>query len=662
MLKNYSSVNGIYGYYDSNGTFIPIGMDVTVTKAESVLENGELIVTLEFLLSTLKKTVRCGMNDLVKELGKSGYPVANADTKNLYNYIHQQVDNLPAIEYIHKDLGWAVDINGKPYFKGAVGVGVKSEYIGNYDVAVHGSKAGFYQDYHNLIYNHIPLEACIVMGLSACLVGYLAVTAPDICPPTPVYDFNGVTTTGKTTSAKLAVSMGGACEKNGKQSLAGTCSTTVNALYGVLNGNYGYPMLFDEKGRLGAKTDIGSMVYAVSDGTDKARMNSSCKVSPPKTWATAVFFTGESPLLSGVRKADGLLMRIIPFSNVKWTESGAQADAVKEFAAKYSGLPIMEFAKYLYALPSSYVIKRYNAAIATLAPQISLFENLQERMAKLVALITVTAELAEKPLGISFHSKEIQKFVLDNIGGNTPECEAETAFEDIVNKFSQNAGRFTAPPVDNKYRTPIYRDCWGNIRHGVKIQDGEKVTEADLLIITKDIFLSWMDECGYTNVENILREWKNKGIILQQKPDRYYSKVVLQKGCPQINCIRIILNNGDYKDVPPTPEESKFSHIMCEQLIREQYDIYSNAPYGENGMIQAVGKTVENMVNGTFDVELTKEIVDKCFKLKVDFPLIQSYLYGAKHKEWEKNKNKPKPDKRQMTLDSIQKGGDSKNG
>jgi len=505
MLKNYSSVNGIYGYYDSNGTFIPIGMDVTVTKAESVLESGELIVTLEFLLSTLKKTVRCGMNDLVKELGKSGYPVANADTKNLYNYIHQQVDNLPAIEYIHKDLGWAVDINGKPYFKGDVGIGVTSEYIGNYDIVAHGNMAGFVKDYHSVIYNHIPLETSIVMGLSACLVGYIAVTTPDIGAPTPVYDINGGTTSGKTTSAQLAVSMGGTRKKtNGKQSLAGTCSTTVNALYGVLNGNYGYPMLFDEKGRLGAKTDIASMVYAVSDGTDKTRMNSSCKVSPPKTWATAVLYTGESALLSSFGKADGLLMRIISFSNVKWTESAKQAHDVEAFSIKYAGLPIEKFATYLHSLKSDYVIKKYKSLVRSLTPNIPLPDSLKERMAKTVAVIMTTAELAEAALNIQFHKKEIRGFVLDNIGSNTPECEAETAFEDIVNKFSQNAGRFTAPPVDNKYRTPIYRDCWGNIRHGVKIQDGEKVTEADLLIITKDIFLSWMDECGYTNVENIL--------------------------------------------------------------------------------------------------------------------------------------------------------------
>ena len=34
----------------------------------------------------------------------------------------------------------ALDINGKPYFKGDVGIGVTSEYIGNYDIVAHGNK------------------------------------------------------------------------------------------------------------------------------------------------------------------------------------------------------------------------------------------------------------------------------------------------------------------------------------------------------------------------------------------------------------------------------------------------------------------------------------------------------------------------------------------
>lgn len=39
------------------------------------------------------------------------------------------------------------------------------------------------------------------------------------------------------------------------------------------------------------------------------------------------------------------------------------------------------------------------------------------------------------------------------------------------------------------------------------------------------------------------------------------------------------------------------------------------------------------------DTRLQAEIIQHCFKMSVDFPLIQSYLFGAEHKKWqEKNK------------------------
>lgn len=135
----------------------------------------------------------------------------------------------------------------------------------------------------------------MIMGLSACTVGYLS-RVSDIPVPTLIFDINGKSTTSKTTCARLAVSIGGSVQnRSDKDSLSATCSTTANTLYGILNDNFGYPILFDETGRFGKFHNYMEMIYALADGTDKARMTKNGTISTVKHWAASVLFTGEAP-------------------------------------------------------------------------------------------------------------------------------------------------------------------------------------------------------------------------------------------------------------------------------------------------------------------------------------------------------------------------------
>lgn len=442
-MKIYSKNGDYYGTYDNNN-FIPAGKDVTVTKVEKQLENNDIYITLEFYIGAEKQTIRCKGNDLQHKLNSAGYLVSTTQMSTLNDYIRQQCENINT-NYIHCNIGWD-KFGDKIIFKGDESLGIKSDYIGNADIKPKGKLSDYVADYEKIIYGNIPLETSIIIGLSGCVVGYLSLMS-DVCPPSIIFDINGRSTTGKTTCARLAVSQGGRLKSElEKTSLSSTCSTTLNALYGQLANNFDYTMLLDETARLGNSFDYTGMIYANADGIDKSRMQRNGEIRPPKHWATSIIFSGEFPLLSKTKKADGLSVRVIPFNNVKWTTDQNQAHQVEEFSINYAGLSVWELAKHIISMDTKDVVDLYKAEITQLTNRIPTDPCYQERIAKSVAVLTVTAKLAAEALNIKFHGKEILDFVLDNIQNGARENEAENAFNFIINKYYENSSKFLFPP------------------------------------------------------------------------------------------------------------------------------------------------------------------------------------------------------------------------
>lgn len=660
-MAYYVSSDGFYGTNNAKGFFSPCGVDILVTKLEKVYETEAVFVTVQFYVGDHLQEVRCSFNDIIKEMGLKGYPVATAQTASLYQYLQQQTASMNAVT-IHTDMGWNISKEGKLVFRGPVMLGEKSTYFGNYNIAGHGKIEDFRSDFSSVIQGNIPLETSVVIGLSACMVGYLSVMGAEV--PTLIFDISGRSTTGKTTCSKLAVSMGGLPQKcPDRISLSGTCSTTVNALYGVLNNNYGYPMLFDEIARLGRYADYSGMVYAISDGTDKSRMSSDSKVKPPKHWATSVIFTGEFSLLSNASNADGLIMRVIPFNNVKWTKSAEQAHQIEAFSGKYAGLPILHFAKYLLELIPDDVISLYFSHVSTLTEKIPLSSCYQERLAKSVAILKLTAEIAEKALEIEIQVSSIIDFVLDSLSHNVPLNEAHKAFDYIVNMWQMNKSKFAAITGDNSQQK--VEDCWGNFRcgYGHKDKNGAS-TVSDLLTITEKKFKEWMS-AGNFSTENVLSEWRDKSVIYCTKPDRFFDLATLQSKTPRTKCIRMILNNGVYPAVSTSPELIEFSRLFCKELLTKEYEKYCESILVEQGMKQAVQNSVKFLTEESIDIALGQEIIAKCFKLDVDFAKIQSFLHGQEFINWKKRieNHEDDPDKyEQLKLTENKFTGGSDNG
>lgn len=254
-------------------------------------------------------------------------------------------------------------------------------------------------------------------------------------------------------------------------------------------------------------------------------------------------------MLEKADKADGLIVRVLPLGNVKWTESKSQAHDIDAFSNNYAGLPIQKLARYLHSHSEEDVVELYKSDIELLADRIPVKEDFRERVAKSVALLSLTTTLAEKALRIKFHKERIIEFFLDNIADASPKTEAEKAFEYIVNKYYENLGKFIKNgDNENDVFTIARKDCFGIFWYGYSRKSFNYGETVDLLVIVKNIFLEWMEKGGFSNINNILREWKENGLLCWQKSDQYYTQQRLKKGEPLTLCIRLVLKNDTYSN------------------------------------------------------------------------------------------------------------------
>lgn len=407
----------------------------------------------------------------------------------------------------------------------------------------------------------------------------------------------------------------------------------MNAMYGILNDNFGYTMLFDEIARLGKYADFISMIYSLSDGTDKKRLGKDSKVIPPRTWATSIVFTGEFSLLKYAAKADGLQMRVISFPNVQWTKSAEQAHDVSAFSKKYAGLPVMEFAKYLYMQDCNAILDEYGNKISSLTSEIPLKPCYRERIAKSVAVLILTSELAEKAFDITFSQDKIKSLVLNNIAMSNKESEARIAYDYVVNLCEINASKFPKYSTNPDELTKRQYDCWGSIknRHIYYNSEGKK-NVVDLLIIREPIFKKWLKD-GEFSEDNVLAEWKKNGVLYHTKADHYYNVVSVQVGRPKTKCIRLVLNSEAYGETKLLETNVRFSERFFIYFIEKCYKEYAKGYCVEKEMVEAVRKTIDAMYDDSIDVSLQGEIIKNCFRVIVDFPKIQNYLYGEEHRK-----------------------------
>ena len=557
-MKPYiTSANGdnTFGYLHTVGNksfpvYVPVAENILMTDAYQDIDSDNVTFDISFD----GMTFRTSFIDLKEDFPKRGYPIPRNIENDIFAYLRQQYNDLQstgAIKRIYEDIGWH-----KGFFRGysANAPNGTVHYNGIFDLKPRGTKVDFVADLQKIILGHTELELSVILGLSACTVGFLK--SQGLILDSLVVNIFGSSTTGKTTSAKLAVSMGGSPQNTYTHaSLARTCSATQNALIAQLRGNNGYPVLFDELGMLDKKVNIPQLVFDIATGSGKQRLDKACNFRFDKTWATLVIFTGEASLLEGQKVVDGINMRVLTFDNAKWTTSSKQAHEVEQFSLKYSGLPITLLADYITKMKSILIIRTFSVITSVIEKRLSIPAKYRERKAKSVAVIMLTALLFQRAFGVKFNIKNLENFIIFTVNRTCSEEMWRVAYWDFVQYVAMNSSLFTKKNADPF----VKKDFVLHTTNGQHFLSAEEVNAIGFLCysnngngkayavgITEAAFAKWFEDSNFQNKEETLRQWRDtlKVLILPKgKEDRFKVNNVITEHGAEVPCYHILLVN-----------------------------------------------------------------------------------------------------------------------
>lgn len=538
-MIEYISKNGYFGF-NKDGDFIALGYDIAITAVKKNLDGDK--VTLQVVFEVSEEVVNTELNygNMKEVLNEKGYAVSHNNEHHIKEYLQQQANEL-MINSVYTNLGWC-RLDNKISFKGYKLKSLdnkQADYNGNYDIQPRGKLDDFQKYLKKLIIGNTPLEVAVTLGLSACVVGYIRLHTP---VSNLICSIHGKTTTGKTTAAKLAISMGGNpyCGDD-KISLAGTCSTTANAMYGQLRGNHGYPVLFDELASIGKSADIEQMLYCIAEGEDKKRMTKSGDIRLLEKWSTAVIFTSEHPMLDSEVES-GLNVRVLDFADVKWTKNAKQARNIELFSKAFAGLGIDILASYMLNNASG-IYQSYESYMSEISESLKVNNSLKVRTSKPIAILKLTAELASKAFGVQFNVNEIVKFVTEAAEKDAPIPEWLDMYEHLLQRivaekhlFETKRPKWSYKEGEGYDQTDMGYSCYGYI-HYEKRSSG--VIEPKYCVVLTEKVKDWCKK--YKNYKANLKELSKNGLLARNssKDDRYVIKEYINKASGSMSCYKI---------------------------------------------------------------------------------------------------------------------------
>lgn len=536
-----------------NNKIVPVGKNTTVTNKFVDIDTGDVEFTLEYVnLNAPPTPVTTNGKQLIDDLNRKGYLVGKNTSDIVTDYVREQLDDLQPIN-VYRNLGWRLK-DGKLQFRGhtllTADNATAGNYVGDYDIAPRGTKEELIADMQKCILGNPYLELSMILGLSSCVVGYLGCFST---VETLVANIYGRSTTGKTTCSNLAVSM--CCNPSpgeGKQSLSNTWYGTENGLFATMAQNCGFTILFDEIGMKDKDLDVVNFIYGICSGKPKARARKSGSLAMRRSWNTTFISTGEHSIFTDSKPPDGMNVRVLNFGNMQWTKSPEQCREIERFTQKHCGLPVMLLADYMLTLDSQDVRNRCQKLIDNLITEMDTKKDYKDRIAKIIARLLLTGELFSECCQVQFNIESLKKILLDVVKKSTPESESIRAYDDILQMVELNRDKFQFYLGKKEHISTEYdellpskkKQCYGAIikmTENFRIPQSFDYTQERKIYILSTVFDSWMNELGYQNKENILREWRTSGLIETKDKTHIRCKVRLYDGGPMVPCVCIII-------------------------------------------------------------------------------------------------------------------------
>lgn len=441
-----------------------------------------------------------------------GLDVMRDNVNSLSQHFRNEEERAQRIN-IHKTLGFG-KYEDTEIYKLYKCIGIDSTYEGDKEIKPKGSRETYIKMIKEDILGYPQLELILSIGLSAVVLGYVG---EELSLDTQIVHLYGNSTTGKSTALKLAISLFGYPDVK-KSGLFSTYNATENALIKQLEGIKGVPFAFDEISMSKTK-NFTDMIYKISNGVDKARLNKNSEQVKKEPWLTTIMSNGEKSLVGSANKNAGIHVRVLEFESIMWTKSSEHSERINSVILDNYGHLGFEFAEYLMDLGKDHIYEEYykiKLKLKSIFEKNNIKDNFIDRRINKISIIILTMQLFEKMMTITIDKNKILRLIIDAERESIKQRNFDKSFIKYFKEYvSSNKVRFSKDKkIDN------VRDYIGNI----KIKD--KYLEFEIL---PEKFKEIVKEGGFEDDKVVLKELKKSGYLECEK-DRYTRKRKTQAG------------------------------------------------------------------------------------------------------------------------------------
>nr|WP_243187032.1 DUF927 domain-containing protein [Clostridium muellerianum] len=514
-------------YDDGRIDYKKIADYVGVKEVVENLDTGKKEIILTYNEGKDVKEIMVPLGETVTKnkilnLADVGIDVNDNNATNVIKQIRNERENAPR-KLVHSNIGF-FEKDGKNFFKhnkiisGNKENDIDSAYIGRLNIKPKGSSKAWLNMINKEVVGRPSLELALAIGFSAPIVGFIA---NELGIESPLIHLYGDSSKGKTTALMLAVSAFGSPSIN-ETGLITTWNTTTNAMHGSLGGNTGIPVVFDESSMSG-KNDFTNVIYSLTAGLDKERMDKEGNIRSRKSWNTTIGSTGEHSIFVKSKENTGTRMRLFEFENVDWTEDAEHTDRIKEIVISNYGHYGIRFVRALIILGKEKVIQIYKDCKQNLIAKM-VESEFRERLAGKLSILMVTATIIKKYLKINLTLEEIEKILIENENTNVEDKDiGKKAYEVIMQEVSRNKSKFG---VEYEYwkdgnKAASDKETWGKIEY-----KGTRKNHTMQIVIIETILKRILKDNGFEDPRVVTRKWKSKGWLDFEEGKTYRRRII----------------------------------------------------------------------------------------------------------------------------------------
>lgn len=372
--------------------------------------------------------------------------------------------------------------------------------------------SGSFDEWMNMFDTHVlgnhKLELAAAIGISGLVNAFM--NNKGISPlKSLMFHFVGNSSSGKTTSAMLALSTAGS-PNNETTSLYKNWNATLNSIITSVADNHGIPILFDEVSMVKTK-DLTPTIYSLTDGREKNRLNQDGTPKEVRTWNTVIISTGEYSILNSNKTAknDGLNVRVIEFDN-PWTTSSHNSDEIKRIVKQHYGHILPLVAYLLTNIAFDRLVNSYNEYKSIMIEKLAEDKsNTGTRMSDYYAIILLSVKILKfilkKELQFDRITDELIQYHRNTVSNRSL---AEKAIDTITQFVLTNYAYFS-------------RNTWLNnnfSNYGFISYDSKNdYIKADIL---KDVFNKMLIDNNFQDKTVVIKALLSEGYLITQEKDR----------------------------------------------------------------------------------------------------------------------------------------------